>query len=130
MLDGTSKRRLKMPRYNVILNLPGFTVDKVSGPSPVVIHAKYHRKPRCIHCNSTKLRIKHSFYRQVKHESIGYRNSILRFKAHKFFCRTCHRYFNQQFPGILKYQRATEKLRQQVFREHSLGVPQTISPSS
>ena len=61
----------------------------------------------------------------MKHESIGYRNSLLRFKAHKFFCRACHRYFNQQFPGILKYQRATEKLRQQVFREHSLGVPQT-----
>jgi transposase len=113
-----------MPRYNVILNLPGFTIAKVSGPNPIIIHAKYHRKPRCIHCNSSKLRIKDSFFRQVKHESVGYRNSVLRFKAHKFYCKACQRYFNQQFPGILKYQRATEKLRQQVFREHTEGVSQ------
>jgi len=114
-----------MPQYNVILNLPGFTVVKVSQPNPVIMHIKFHRKPRCVHCNSSHLRVKDSFFRQVKHESIGYRNTILRFKSHKFFCKNCHRYFNQQFPGILKYQRATEKLRQQVFREHTEGVSQT-----
>ncbi len=114
-----------MPAYNVILNLPGFTVTKVSGPSPIVIHAQYHRKARCVHCGNSNLRKKHSFFRQVKHESIGYRNTLLRFKAYKFYCRACHRYFNQQFPGILKHQRATEKLRQQIFREHTEGVSQT-----
>lgn len=114
-----------MPQLNFILNLPGFTVLKVSGPSPIIFHAKYRLKPRCVHCNGTQLRIKHSFYRQVKHESFGHRNSFLRFRAHKFFCNNCHRYFNQQFPGILKYQRATQKLRQQVFREHTQGVSQT-----
>ncbi len=114
-----------MPAYNVILNLPGFTVVKVSGPSPIVIHAQYHRKATCVHCGNSNLRKKHSFFRQVKHESIGYRNTLLMFKAHKFYCRACHRYFNQQFPGILKHQRATEKLKQQVFREHTQGVSQT-----
>ncbi len=56
-----------MPHHNVILNLPGFTVVKVSGPNPIVIHAKYHRKPRCPKCNNVKLRKKDSFFRQVKH---------------------------------------------------------------
>ena len=114
-----------MPHYNVILNLPGFTATKVSGPNPIVIHARYHRKPTCPYCNNSKLRIKDSFFRQVKHESIGCRNTVLRFKAHKFFCKPCHRYFNQLFPGILKHKRATEKLRQQVFRAHVQGVSQT-----
>ena len=114
-----------MPQYNFILNLPGFTVTKVSGPNPVLIHAKYHRKPTCPHCHNNRLRIKDAFFRQVKHESIGHRNTILRFKAHKFLCRACGRYFNQRFPGILKYQRATEKLKSQVFKEHIQGVSQT-----
>ena len=114
-----------MPQYNFILNLPGFTITKVSGPNPVLIHVKYHRKPTCPHCHGNRLRIKDAFFRQVKHESIGHRNTILRFKAHKFLCRACGRYFNQCFPGILKYQRATEKLKDQVFKNHTQGVPQT-----
>ncbi len=52
--------------------------------------------------------------REVKHVSIGLRQSILRFKAYKFQCYRCKRYFNQRFPGSLKHQRASEALRQQV----------------
>ncbi|WP_457606883.1 hypothetical protein, partial [Legionella pneumophila] len=34
-------------------------------------------------------------------------------KAHKYYCPACGRYFNQRFPGIGKYQRASESLRKQ-----------------
>ncbi|MBS0289532.1 MAG: transposase family protein [Proteobacteria bacterium] len=118
-------KEVKDSPYNVILNLPGFTVTKVSGPNPLVIHAKYYRKPKCPYCGNSKLRKKDAFFRQLKHESLGHRNTVLRFKAFKFYCKACHRYFHQQFPGILKHQRATEKLKQQIFKEPTQGASQT-----
>ncbi len=62
--------------------------------------------------------------RQVRHESIGHRQTLLRFKSHKFYCRDCQKYFNQQFPGIEKYQRATSRLQKQIFHQHTEGVSQ------
>jgi transposase len=79
---------------------------------------------RCIHCNNKNLRKKDSFIRRIRHESIGLRRSYLIIKAHKYYCPSCQRYFNQRFPGIGKHQRATESLRKQVFHYHSKGVSQ------
>ena len=114
-----------MPKSNSILNLPGFTVQKISGHSPVVFELRYRRKPRCPRCESSRLRKKDTFVRQVWHELIGVRRSLLRIQAHKFHCRSCGRYFNQQFPGIVKYQRATERLKKQLCEQHSQGISQT-----
>ncbi|MFM9185308.1 hypothetical protein ACKOUH_16145, partial [Legionella pneumophila] len=41
------------------------------------------------------------------------------FKAYKLFCNECGRYGNQQFPGIAKYQRSTERLQVQIFHHHT-----------
>lgn len=89
-----------------------------------MIDVHYRRKARCIYCNQTQLRKKASFIRHVRHEAIGHRQTILRFKAYKFYCGKCCRYFNQRFPGIGKYQRATEKLHEQIFQQHTEGVSQ------
>ena len=113
-----------MPRNNHILFLPGFSIKKVVQAMPLVIEATFNQKPQCPHCQNKKLRIKHTFIRQVKHESIGMRRAFIRFKAHKFYCYDCKRYFNQRFPGILKHQRATERLKAQVFQQHTQGVSQ------
>lgn len=113
-----------MPRKDSILNLPGFSIRKVSGVGPVVLDVYYRRAVRCIYCNHKKLRKKASFIRRVRHESMGHRETVLRFKAYKFCCYGCGRYFNQQFPGIGKYQRATEGLHRQVFYQHTEGVSQ------
>jgi transposase len=111
-----------MPQKDLIVNLPGFTVKKVSGNNPLMMDVHYRRKARCIYCHRKKLRKKSSFIRQVRHESIGHRQMILRFKAYKFYCQECCRYFNQQFPGIGKHQRATERLHKQIFHQHTQGV--------
>jgi transposase len=113
-----------MPRKDNILNLPGFSIKKISGHNPIVFDVHYRKAPRCVYCHGKKIRKKASFVRQVRHESIGHRSSFLRFKAHKFYCRLCGRYFNQQFPGIRKYQRATERLHKQVFHYHTEGISQ------
>lgn len=113
-----------MPRKDNILNLPGFSIKKVSGYNPIVYEIYYRRVPRCVHCAGKRLRKKSSSLRQVRHELIGHRQTLLRFKAHKFYCNDCKRYFNQQFPGIGKYQRSTERLRYQVFHQHTRGASQ------
>lgn len=113
-----------MPRKDIILSLPGFSIKKVSGYNPLVIDVSYRNVPRCVHCNGKRLRKKCSFIRRVRHESIGYRRTVLRFKAYKFYCYSCHRYFNQRFPGIGKHQRATSRLHQQIFHQHTQGASQ------
>lgn len=113
-----------MPRKDIILSLPGFSIKKASGQNPLFIDVHYRRKPRCGHCNGRKVRKKASFIRRVKHESIGHRQTILRFKAYKLFCHACQRYSNQRFPGIGKHQRATERLHKQIFHQHTYGVSQ------
>ena len=113
-----------MPRKDIILNLPGYTIAKVTGSNPVYIHVNYTRVVRCIYCNNKRLRKKDSFMRDIRHESIGVRYTYLRIKSHKYQCYSCKRYFNQRFPGIGKYQRATENLRKEVFYKHTEGVSQ------
>ena len=113
-----------MPRKDIILNLPGFAIKKVSGYNPLVIDVNYRNKARCVHCDGKKLRKKSSFMRRVRHEPFGHRVTIIRFKAYKFYCYSCKRYFNQRFPGIGKHQRATERLHNHLFNRHTEGVSQ------
>lgn len=113
-----------MPHKDVILNLPGFSIKKVTDFNPIIIDVVYRRKALCAYCEGKNLRKKSRYQRQVRHEMIGLRRTMLRFTAYKFYCRDCKRYFNQRFPGIVKYQRATEKLRKQVFHHHTQGISQ------
>ena len=113
-----------MPRSDYIVNVPGFTLKKVSGHSPVVIDLAYRKKPRCIYCDNKKLRIKHTFIRRVRHENIGLRRSYLQFKSHKFYCAKCEKYFNQRFDGILPHARSSQKAKEQIYHLHNHGVCQ------
>ena len=65
-----------MPKYNVILNLPGFTIQKVSGYQPILFELSYDRIPRCARCKSKSVRKKDSYVRNVHHELIGHRRVI------------------------------------------------------
>ena len=91
---------------------------------PLIFDLRYTRKPRCGHCDSYKVRKKDSYTRRVRHETIGHRLTLLRFKAYKLYCHCCGRYSDQQFPGIGKYQRSTERLQNQVYSQHTSGTAQ------
>jgi transposase len=41
-----------VPNKNLILNLPGFTIKKIEGFSPIIIHLRYRRKAACPYCES------------------------------------------------------------------------------
>lgn len=90
----------------------------------MILEVNYNRLPRCAFCNSKSVRKKDSFIRNVHHELIGNRRTILRFKAYKLYCKVCKRYCNQRFPGIAKHQRSTERLQAQIFHQHTYGVSQ------
>lgn len=113
-----------MPRKDIILSLPGFAIKKVSGYNPLIIDVHYRNKPRCPGCASRKVRKKTGYIRRVRHEPIGHRQTVLRFKAYKLYCHECKRYYNQQFPGINKHQRATQRLHHHVFHRHTEGASQ------
>lgn len=113
-----------MPRVNVILDLPGFTIKKVTNGRPMIIDVQYRRVVRCPHCDGRHVRKKDGFIRQVRHELFGHRRTLLRFKAFKLYCHDCKRYGNQRFPGIGKYQRATVRLKKQVYHQHIDGISQ------
>ena len=91
-----------MPKFNVILNLPGFSIKKVSGYQPLLMELTYNRLPRCARCNSKAVRKKDSYIRQVHHELVGHRRTILKFKAWKLFCNDCRRlsFFTLKHPPI------------------------------
>lgn len=114
-----------MPRLDPILNLPDFTIKSVKKGYPLIVfEVCYKGKKQCAHCQSFEVRIKSSFIRQVRHHGIGDKPSLLKFQAHKFYCRCCKRYSNQRFGGIRPYQRSTELLQKQLFFQHSDGISQ------
>jgi len=114
-----------MPLTRSILNLPDFKIREINKVDPVIIEAEYVGKVECPSCSSKLLRIKDTFIRKIRHVSIGTRASFLNIKSHKFKCLSCSKYFNQIFPGVLKYKRSTEAFRKEVFEKHSNGICQT-----
>lgn len=113
-----------MPRSDAIVYLRGFRVESVSGSNPVHIRVRYTEPSRCIRCQSDRLRIKASFDRRIRHESLGCRVSYLLIRGRKYVCLDCGRYFRERYPGILPYQRATERFREEVSRKHHQGISQ------
>ncbi|HHG0444918.1 TPA: ISL3 family transposase [Legionella pneumophila] len=114
-----------MPKHDLILNLPGFSIQKIQGYQPLILELSYNRLPRCGHCQSKAVRKKDSYIRSVHHELVGHRRSLLKFKAYKLYCNSCNRYSNQQFPGINKHQRSTWRLQAAVFHKHTWGISQS-----
>lgn len=127
-----------MTNSEVFLGLPDFQITATEKTGNVVIlFAQYTGQISCPYCNCSRLRIKDTYTRRVRHEGFGSRHCILQVEAHKWHCRDCCRYFRQQFPGILKGQQATEAFRRYIFQQHwdginrsRLGKRETIGPAT
>lgn len=88
----------------------------------VRISARYSGAIACPDCSSEELRSKGRYQRHLRHESWGMRHVWLILEARKWLCQACGRGFRQQFPGILKWQRATERFRSMIFFRHWDGI--------
>ena len=111
-----------MPSFDVTLNLPGFTIEKTSGFNPIIHDLTSHHQAQCPHCGACDLRKKDKAQRRVWHESVGLRRVLLRFSVYKYHCLGCGKYFRQRLDGIMPWQRSTEALKRQVYRQHTHGI--------
>lgn len=112
-----------MTDSEVYLGLPDLQITRTErGGTGIVIDVEYTGKVTCPDCGSDRLRIKDSYRRILRHEGFGSRRCTLRVRAHKWLCCECLKYFRQQFPGILRWQRATEPYRRYIFEQHRDGI--------
>jgi len=110
-----------MPRSEPIVGLPGFETIDVAGTVEVTTTGKLVQPPVCPSCDSEgPHRRKDRIVRRVRHTSIGARAHWLVIHVPKWLCR-CGRYFRQHVPGVLPYQRVTEKFKEEVVERHEHG---------
>jgi transposase len=110
-----------MPRSEPIVGLPGFETIDVEGNLEVTTTGKIVQPPACPSCKSEgPHRRKDRIVRRVRHTSIGARSHWLVIHVPKWLCR-CGRYFRQSVPGVLPYQRVTEKFKEEVVERHEHG---------
>jgi transposase len=114
-----------MPQSDTsIVGLPDVEILRIDGVQTVQIHARSLWPVSCPCCQGTELRIKDTFVRRLRHANFGNRPSWLHLQSHKYFCKSCGRYFNQRFPGVGLGRRSTEPFRRQVFLAHHQGISQ------
>jgi transposase len=110
-----------MPRSEPIVGLPGFETIEVEGTVEVITTGKLAQPPACPSCKSEgPHRRKDLCRRRIRHTSIGARAHWLVIHVPKWRCG-CGRYFRQRIPGVLPYQRATEKFKEEVVERHEHG---------
>ena len=106
-----------------LLGLPGYQITGSEWSGGELRISAHHTEPMaCPQCQSTALRNKGSYRRRVRHENVGTRRCVLELEGRKFHCRNCGHYFRQRFPGILRWQRASEAFQKMVCRDHLDGI--------
>jgi len=105
-----------------VLNLPGYWIVNIDNRSGQRYELVYRRKIVCPHCKSDKLSVKEKKLRVIRHENTADRATFLDIHTAKYYCRCCHKYFWQQLPAIMPYNRKTEAFRKQVAFQAMRGV--------
>jgi len=59
------------------MNLPGFSIIKISGIEQIVYEVKFNWVLRCAHCNSKRVRKKSAYIRNVNHAQENCKIQIL-----------------------------------------------------
>lgn len=113
--------------YSPIIGIDGYKIISEREPKNIEITVEYTGLRACPHCGGDRLRVKDSFWRRVKHYSIGNQRSELLIKAYKYLCRRCGRYFNSRFPGIKPRFQSTEPFREEVAQKHHWGFSRSQS---
>lgn len=113
-----------MPKDIIIIGVKGYKIVKTEDYGDVKLYAHFEGEVCCHSCGSLKLRKKDTFWRRLKHISIGVRRTFLIVKSHKYKCLDCGKYFNLKLPGVAPRRRATELFRKEVFEKHHHGHTQ------
>ena len=112
-----------MIKSEILLGLPGYQITGIEWSQGEVRISAQHQGPIvCLHCHSSQLRHKGWYVRRIRHEDWGLRHCVILLEGRKSQCLECGRGFRQQFPGIVRYQRASEAFQQAVYRQHLDGI--------
>lgn len=99
------------------------------------------KRARCPHCGDSFPRIHQYMTRKLKDSVIRGKLYILEIKMKRYRCRSCHKTFNEELPGIKRYQRLTERMKREIYwasenfadlkkvRKHTLCGSKTIYKS-
>lgn len=113
-----------MSRAGFILGISELEVERVFRDREVLVYARPSRRPRCIHCDHERVRIKATRVRRVKHTRQGNQVLTLVLKSPKYHSGSCGRYFCHRFKGVRPRFRASEAFRIEVFEAHDGGITQ------
>ncbi|NYT66927.1 ISL3 family transposase, partial [Alcaligenaceae bacterium] len=113
-----------MSPIDSILGLRDVVVQRVERKRDIHVWARPAKRPVCVHCTHTPLRVKATHQRTLKHTRQGNQLMILHLTVPKYHCTRCNRYFRHRFTGIRPRLRATETYRLEVFEAHDGGVSQ------
>ena len=105
----------------IIIGLPEYVIQKIISTRPLIVEVAWTGQPVCPSCEAGKVRIKDSFWRDLRSIRLHDRPSTLRVRCHKYQCLTCGRYFNTRLPGVKLWGRATEVLKKSVFSVYNKG---------
>lgn len=109
----------------IIIGLPEYVIQNIVSVRPLIVEASWTGQPVCPACGAGKVRIKDSFWRDLRSIRLHDRPSTLRVRCHKYLCRACGRYFNTRLPGVKVWGRATEVLKKSVFSIYNKGCSNT-----
>lgn len=73
------------------------------------------KRPRCPCCDDEFPRIHQWQTRKLKDSVIRGKIYILVVRTRRYRCRKCHATFNEELPGIKKYQRLTERMHREIY---------------
>jgi transposase len=105
----------------IIIGLPEYVIQKIISTRPFIVEVAWTGQPVCPACGGGKVRIKDSFWRDLRSIRLHDRPSTLRVLCHKYLCQACGKYFNTRLPGVKVWGRATEVLKKSVFSVYNKG---------
>lgn len=111
-----------MPLEAKVFNLHGTEIESITGHDLVRIAVHLCSASHCPHCQGHQLRLKDRREREVRHEGIGRRPSVIVYTSRKYKCKDCGKYFWENPPFVQPRRRSTEPFRKQVVTEHVEGV--------
>ena len=109
---------------NIITGLPFLRIEEIKRGRCTEVLCRLDQAAVCPRCASDDLRLKDKKRRSIKGITHGLVRTELRVLVPKYRCRPCGRTFWQSIPGVRKYSRTSQPLKEELFAKHIQGISQ------
>jgi transposase len=109
---------------DIITGLPYLKVEGTNRGRCFEVSCRLEQKAVCPRCRSEDLRLKDKKLRSIKGITHGGVRTELQILVPKYRCRTCGRTFRQEIPGVKRYSRTSQPLKEELFSKHINGISQ------